>query len=409
MAERPADLITDWNAIAESGPPRAVFLHDETLRDGLQAPYITQPTLEDRLALLHLMDELGVSSADIGMPMSNKNAARNVTALASEVRAAGLALTPVCAARTVLPDVEEVACIADEVGVQMCVMAFVGISPIRLFVESWDVESVIKEVVQVVEFAVRQGLSAVLVTEDTTRSRLDVSLDVYQAALDAGASGVCACDTVGFAMPWGVRRLVSGLREGLAGRGHPDAVIDWHGHNDRGMALANSLAAVEAGADRVHATALGIGERAGNASMEQLLVNLYAMGVVDRSLERLPDYCELTALACEVPVASNQPFIGADVYRTCAGVHAAAIRKAEELGDDWIAERVYAGVAPSVLGRTQDIDVGPGSGHANVLHWLDRHDIDADDRVVRALGDAVAHATRVFTEEELLDLVGTAR
>ncbi|WP_133849195.1 LeuA family protein [Labedaea rhizosphaerae] len=405
----PAQFIENWNDLARpAAPSRPVQVHDETLRDGLQSPSVTQPTLPERLELLHLMHRIGVDSVDLGMPVTGPVAARQVRRLAEEIRTERLGLSASCAARTVRADIAAVARAAQDSGLPMWVMAFVGTSPIRLYVEGWSAAKVLADVRDAVAFARREGLRVCLVTEDTTRSKLDMTLDVYAAGLVEGAERVCVCDTVGHATPWGAAALVTAVRAGLADRGFPDVGIDWHGHNDRGLAVANSLAAAQSGADRVHGSALGIGERAGNAALEQLLVNLDDIGWRSFDPAQLPRYCALVARSCGVPIPANHPFFGADVYRTATGVHAAAISKARESGDNWLAERVYAGIPAGRVGVRQRIEVGPGSGRANIVHWLRAHDIAADSPLVQRIRDAVAGATRVLSDAELLAIVARA-
>jgi 2-isopropylmalate synthase len=288
---------------------------------------------------------------------------------------------------------------------EMWVMAFVGISPIRMYVEDWTVTSVARDVREAVRLARNEGLRVCIVTEDTTRSRLDVALDVYTIALDAGAERVCICDTVGYSVPWGAATVVSKISRGLRQRGFDGVGIDWHGHNDRGLAVANSIAAAHAGADRIHGTALGVGERAGNAALEQLLVNFNDLGWRNGDLASLAEYCRVAARGCGVALPANQPLVGADAFRTATGVHAAAVRKAEARGDSFLAERVYSGIAASILGLQQQIEVGPASGRANVLYWLETHGIETDSRLVDALMRAVGDTTRLLTDGEIYAIV----
>jgi isopropylmalate/homocitrate/citramalate synthase len=405
MTDGSADLIKNWNEVAAPRPPGPVQVHDETLRDGLQAASVIQPTVEQRLELLHLMDRIGVDSVCLGMPISHATASRTVQRLAEEIVSERLGLSAACAARTVRADIMAVVEVAQAAGLEMWVMAFVGISPIRMYAERWEHAAVVREVAKLVGLARAEGLRVCIITEDTTRSPRDHALAVYLAALEAGAERICICDTVGYATPWGAAALVDEIRRGLDERGFTDAGIDWHGHNDRGLAIANSLAASAAGADRLHGAGLGIGERSGNASIEQLLVNLHDIGWRTAELTELRWYCDAVSRSCGVGIPPNQPFVGADAYRTVAGVHAAAIRKARAMGDDWLAERVYAGVPASLLGREQRIDVGPGSGRANILHWLDRQGLVADPALVAHIEVAVAGAQQVLTDEQLLAMV----
>jgi 2-isopropylmalate synthase len=371
------------------------------LRDGLQSASACQATLAAKLELLHRMHAVGIDSACLGMPVTSPQAAAHVQRLAQELVTKRMPLQAACAARTVTADIAAVADVAQRTGAPMWVMAFVGISPIRMYVEDWSLRHVIDGVRDAVRFARREGLRVCLVTEDTTRSRPEMALDVYLAALDCGAERICICDTVGHAVPATAAAVVARLRRGLTARGFRDTGIDWHGHNDRGLALASSLAAAAAGADRLHGTALGIGERAGNAPMEQLLANLREAGLRRGDLRSLPDYCAAASRGLGVAIPPSQPLVGRDAYRTAAGVHAAAICKAERLGDTGLAERVYAAIPASSVGRAQRIDVGPCSGRSNVLHWLRAQGIAASPRVVRAIGSVAARANRVLTDSEL--------
>jgi 2-isopropylmalate synthase len=402
MTITPDCWITDWNHVGPPSAPRArVLIHDETLRDGLQSPSAAQPPLDGKLELLHLLAEIGVESADLGMPASGTPAKRHVLRLAAEIASSALPIAAACAARTTATDITAVSDVAQQTSLPVQVMTFVGISPIRMYAERWQADAVVQRVRDAVRLGVREGLDVCIVTEDTTRARLGMAADVYAAALDEGASRICVCDTVGHATPWGAAALVARLRQTLAERGFPDLGVDWHGHNDRGLAVANSLAAAQAGADRLHGTALGIGERAGNAPVEQLLANLAEIGWRSGQLSALPRYCQAAAHACQLMIAGSQPIIGADVFRTAAGVHAAAIRKAQQRGGTWLAERVYSGIPASFVGRRQDIAVGPGSGRANILCWLQAHGMAEDALVVRAIQQAAAGATRILTDAEL--------
>src|SRR5262249_45338620 len=161
---------------------------------------------------------------------------------------------------------------------------------------------------------------------------------------------LCIADTVGYATPNGAKALVTYVKSVIAELG-VDIGIDWHGHRDRGFGVASSIAALEAGATRLHGAALGIGERCGNTPLDLLLVNLTMMGYLDRDLRGLPDYCHAVARACHVRIPPNYPVIGADAFRTATGVHAAAVAKAFRKGDLALMDAVYAGVPASLVRR----------------------------------------------------------
>jgi len=401
MDER--DLIYDWNRAGVGGAfdwARArVDLNDETLRDGLQSPSVRDPSLDVKKQLLHLMVDLGIAAADIGLPGAGPRVVEQVRALATEIRDHKLPLAPNCAARTVISDVEPVVRVADEVGIPIEAATFIGSSPIRQYAEDWTLDKILKSTEEAVTYAVRHGLPVMYVTEDTTRAKPETLKALYGAAIDCGAKRICLADTVGHATPDGVKALVQFVKQEIVAR--KDVKIDWHGHRDRGMGVVNCLAAIEAGVDRVHATALGVGERVGNAEMDLLIVNLKLLGAHERDIARLPEYCRLVADAVGVPIPVNYPVMGADAFRTGTGVHAAAIIKARKKGHDWLANRVYSSVPAEELGLKQKIEISPVSGLSNVKYWLETHGYDAEDEAAcRVLFEAAKRTDRVLSDEE---------
>jgi len=184
--------------------------------------------------------------------------------------------------------------------------------------------------------------------------------------------------------------------------------VDWHGHSDRGLAIANSMAAIIAGANSVHGCAIGLGERVGNTQIDQMLVNLKLMGIAPwdkQDLTKLKQYCQAISRATGVPIPKNYPVVGDDAFRTATGVHAAAIIKAYHKNDVVLANTVYSGVPSHVFGLDQIIDVGPMSGKSNVLFWLERHGITATDEVVDRIFARAKQSDHTLTEEEILECV----
>jgi 2-isopropylmalate synthase len=383
------------------------MLDDETLRDGLQSPSVRDPSVEEKIEILHLIDRLGIETADIGLPGAGPHQVEAVERLCCEIRDAGLKVKANCAARTLIVDVEPIVDISHRTGVPIEVCAFIGSSPIRQYAEEWDMESMLRNTRESIEFAVGEGLEVMYVTEDTVRARPDDLRVLLTAGIEAGARRLCLCDTVGAAIPQAVRNLVSWVARLIEELGMTEEVgIDWHGHRDRGLDLANTLAALEAGATRVHGTALGVGERVGNTAMEQLLVNLKLLGWRQDDLSCLPEYIEKTATYLDVPVAVNTPIVGRDAFRTGTGVHAAAVIKARRKGDTWLADRVYSGVPAEMIGREQVIEISPMSGASNVLHYLETHDLPGGAEVVEAVLAAAKRSKRALTEEEVREVVG---
>ena len=391
-------LVYDWNrdGRAAEADYRTVELDDETLRDGLQGPSIRNPPLEVKLRLLHLMDELGIHSVDIGLPGASSRAREEIVVLAKETTK--LRLAPNVACRTHPADINSAIHAAVESGVAIETCTFIGSSPIRRVVESWSIDTMKKQVEDSVALAVRNGLPVMFVTEDTTRADPETLVALYETAIAAGASRICASDTVGHATPEGVRNLLTFIRADIIkGRA---VKLDFHGHNDRGLGTINALTAT-AVADRVHGCALGIGERVGNTSMDQLIINLQLWGLGDRDLTPLGEYVALVAEHCGVPIPPNYPAMGSDAFRTGTGVHAAAVIKALRKGDRDLADRVYSGVPASALGREQRIEVGPMSGESNVVYWLESHGYEATRERITRVFDAAKASDRLLTDAEL--------
>jgi 2-isopropylmalate synthase len=405
MNMRQQDLIYDWNTAhgaTDYAQLRPVELDDETLRDGLQCPSVTDPPIAAKIEILHLIAELGIHTADLGLPGAGPRAAADVRALAQEIARSRLPIAANCAARTLRADIEPIARITQETGVPIEACTFIGSSPIRQYAEDWTLERMLQSTEDAVRFAVAEGLSVMYVTEDTTRARPETLRTLYTLAIECGARRVCLADTVGHATPHGVRQLVRFLRaEVIAAAGEP-VKLDWHGHRDRGLGLANALAAIEEGVDRVHGTALGIGERVGNAEMDLLLVNLKLLGMHDGDLARLPAYVRAVSRATGVPIPPNYPVFGEDAFRTGTGVHAAAIVKAQLKRDDWLVDRVYSGVPAALFGMKQRIEISHVSGMSNVKHWLAENGYNAADEGLCQHVFALAKQTdRVLAAAEL--------
>jgi isopropylmalate/homocitrate/citramalate synthase len=399
------ELIHDWNTqhgAFDYGTVRGVQLNDETLRDGLQSPSVTDPPIEDKIRLLHLMADLGIAAADIGLPGAGPRAVADVEALARTIADQRLPIEPNCAARTVIADVRPVVEISQRVGIPIEAATFIGSSPIRQYAEDWTLDRMLRATEAAVRFAVDEGLPVMYVTEDTTRAAPETLKALYGAAIRAGARRICLADTVGHATPHGVRQLVRFVRREIVEPSGEEVRIDWHGHRDRGLAVPNCLAAIEEGVDRVHGTALGIGERCGNAEMDLLLVNLKLLGLHDWDLSKLPEYVALASRACRVEIPFSWPVFGADAFRTGTGVHAAAIIKAESKGDAWLADRIYSGVPAGLFGLHQLIEISPMSGLSNVRYWLDHHGYDASDEALcMHVFEAAKRSDHTFSDAEV--------
>jgi len=396
------DLIYDWNLSVDEPrrPARRIEFDDETLRDGLQSPSVTDPTLEEKIQILHFMNDIGIDNADIGLPGAGPHVQRTVEALAREIVRSKLSVYPSAAGRTHENDVRPIIEISQRVGIAIEADLFIGSSPIRQFTEEWDIDWIIEQSTKAVRFATENGIPVMYVTEDTTRAKPEDVEKLYTAAIDAGAKRVCIADTVGHATPWGTRNLVRFVRS-LVDRLNPAVKVDWHGHQDRALGIINCIAAIDAGADRVHGSAAGIGERVGNTPMDLLMVNLKLMGWIDNDLTKLPDYVRFVTKATHVPLPDNYPVFGRDAFRTGTGVHAAAIIKARKKGSEWLADRVYSGVPAGMFGLQQVIEVGPMCGLSNVIYWLAEHGYPQEEPLAKEIFQLAKSTNRVLTDDEI--------
>lgn len=404
------DLIYDWNQNYPAGmkPPGPVLINDETLRDGLQSPSVRDPSIAEKIEILHLMEALGIHSLALGLPGAGPRAVEAVTALAQEIATQKMKIRANCAARTHENDIRPIAEIVQKTGLRIEAATFIGSSPIRRFTEGWTDDFLLQTTEKAVKYAVSLGLDVMYVTEDTSRCDPETVKKLYTTAIQCGARAICICDTAGHATPMGALALTRFVIEEVVKPSGEKIRVDWHGHSDRGLAIANSLAAIIAGANCVHGCAIGLGERVGNTQIDQMLVNLKLMDIApwdQQDLTQLKQYCQAVSRATGVPIPANYPVVGDDAFRTATGVHAAAIIKAYRKNDVTLANCVYSGVPSHVFGMDQTIDIGPMSGKSNVLWWLENRGIAATDDVVERIYQRAKQSNHTLSEAEILECV----
>lgn len=401
-----SELIYDWNQM-DSGklrPAGRVLLNDETLRDGLQSPSVRDPSIAEKIQILHLMEALGINSLDLGLPGAGPRALADCEALAREIVRHKMKIRANCAARTHENDIRPIAGIVQRTGLNIQAATFIGSSPIRRYTEGWTDDFLLETTEKAVKFTVSLGLECMYVTEDTSRCDPAMVKRLYSTAINCGARAIVICDTAGHATPMGAFALVRFVLEEVVKASGEEIRVDWHGHCDRGLAVANSMGALMAGAECVHACALGIGERVGNTQMDQMLVNLKLMGIppwTGQDLTKLKEYCQAVSQATGVPIPANYPVVGEDAFRTATGVHAAALIKAYKKKDVELANAVYSGVPSQMFGLEQIIDIGPMSGKSNVLFWLERHGVPASDEVVDRIYQRAKASNHTLSEAEI--------
>ncbi|HTM20413.1 MAG TPA: LeuA family protein [Kofleriaceae bacterium] len=404
-----SELIYDWNSVekvAPLSPKRPFTFFCETLRDGIQSPSVVDPRIEDKELLVEIANDLGIHHIDIGLPGAGPRAVEDCTRLATLIRDKKLNIKAACAARTHEHDVQAIVDISQKVGIPIEVMTFIGSSPIRQYAEDWSLERLLDMSRRAIALAVKYSLPVTYVTEDTTRSRPEVLDPMFRNAVNAGAHRLCLCDTVGHVTPDGVHNLIRFTRNLLNGMGRPEVGIDWHGHNDRGLGVVNTIFALEFGADRLHGTCLGVGERVGNAALDQVLLNLKLLGELpNHDLSKLLLWCKITSRATHMDIPPQYPLAGSDAFRTATGVHAAAIIKAERKGHSWLADRIYSGVPAGMFGREQEIEIGHYSGESNVVYWLRKRGVEPEPGLVGAVLAAAKRGDRVLTDEEIFQVI----
>jgi len=412
------ELIYDWNAIdysierEVSNHPHELWFDDETLRDGLQSPSARNPSIEQKIELIDYMEKLGIQKVDLGLPGAGPFHIDHIDSMLNHMGDSGYSLRPGCAVRTVVSDIEPLVDLQAKHERQIQASAFLGTSPIRQFAEGWTMDKIISTAERAVTFAIDNDIPVMFVTEDTTRSKPEEIKEVYSRAIELGADRICVCDTCGHVTPNGVRKLLGFIQDEVipdSGVKRRDIEVNWHGHQDRGLGVANNLAAYEAGADVIHGTALGVGERAGNAPLDQTLVNLSLMGVIKSDLTSLHEYTRKAHDYIEVALPHNYPVFGEDAFETGTGVHASAVIKAMNKGDNWLADRVYSGVPAGDFGLQQVIRIGHMSGRSNVIHWLERNEYEAGGDLVAHLFEVAKSQRRMMTDEEVHSAISEFR
>ncbi len=350
-------------------PVQKYAIDDETLRDGVQAPYVLQPTIEQALTIFEFSRKLGVQKADIGFAASSPTTFNRIKEVAKQNYGEGTPITISCAARTTIGDIDPIIKLSQEIGNPIEADTFIGTDPLRMKVEGWTPEFMANQVEQVTRYAIDHGVPTMLVTETSfagIQQIPNVVRDIYLAGLNAGAGRVCLCDTTGAHTFDEIIEGIHWMRNLLDTNGFHHVGIDFHGHDDLTNAVSNSVAAFMAGADRVHATILGIGERRGNTDLIPLLVQLDKKEMnSDHNLHILPEYAMYASSVLGVPISDTHPVIGPDARCMVSGVHATAALKGLEQGH----KGIYLPFDPDSLGikPSHTTKIGQMAGKGNVL------------------------------------------
>jgi len=399
-------LIYKWDKKSASNIKRNIELNDETLRDGLQGTYVKHPSISQKKNFLELSDKLGLDSINIGFPISGNQAKNDIITLAKFAKKEKLKIQLECGGRILQSDIDAMIDVSQKSGVKLLAGLFIASSKIRHLVEKWDLKNMGDLIQKNIAYAIKNDLEVMFVSEDTSRAHPKAISYLYNKALEGGARRLCICDTVGEATPESTYNLVNFVKKNIV-KNHKNVKIDWHGHNDRGLATANSLSAIKAGADCIQVTALGIGERTGNASTEEILINLHKEGLTNANLKYLQQYSELASKMLKFKISPNTPVIGKDIFKTATGVHASAIKKALDLNDHYLANNIYTSISPYEIGREHEILIGPNSGKSNVEFFLKKINIKPNNQLIEVILEKARIKRKILSAEEIIVIVNS--
>ena len=369
--------------------PEKVEIHDATLRDGEQTPGVVM-TVEDKIELATKLSEVGVERIEAGMPAVSPQdfeAIKKITKL-------GLKSKIYTFARAINADIDK----AIECGAHGVILE-VPIGYPKLTMQfGWTWEDVLRKSADVIAYAKKEGLHVVFFPYDTTRARPEDLENLLTRIMEhAPPDAVGVVDTMGCVLPEAMKYMVRWVKK-LTG-----LPVECHTHNDFGMAVATELAGVEAGASCVHSCANGLGERTGNAALEELITCLHVLYGYDKQydLAKLPELGELAARISGVPIAVNKPILGARNFTRESGI-----------GVNLVVEKPLAmfGTHPALTGREGEVVLGKKSGKASITYNLDKMGItDYDDEAVAAMLTQVKQMgidkRGLLTEEEFRGIV----
>ncbi len=396
------DYIYDWNKMNGCKIKRHVQLEDDTLRDGLQGAFLTKPSLEQRLRFIKLAIETGLQQAMLGFPAASDvefSDARRILTYLDDLQ---LPLDVFFLARAKKTDVNPIIQLHQASRRDVCADFFIGMSQLRCHVEQWDFSVKLRECADVADHLNEYNTPFSLSLEDVSRATPESIEQVVMLCLQKKARRITLCDTVGAMTPAGTTRLVEFVKTICDKNQEADVLLGWHGHNDNGLALANSISAIESGVDFISGAFMGIGERSGNVALEQVILYLSQHHQQHFCMQSMMRYCRQLSKVINYPIPDNAPIIGGQVFATATGTHASAIIKAAKLGVDF-EDLIFSSVPASAIGRKQNIYLNHNSGAANVGYVLDKLGIaKTPNNVQRVLQDAKSK-TRFLTAEDILN------
>ncbi|MDD6285575.1 2-isopropylmalate synthase [Methanosphaera sp. Vir-13MRS] len=383
-------------------PPSDVMIYDTTLRDGEQTPGVTITT-DEKITIAEKLDKLGVDVIELGFPAASKGEQetfREASKLGLSAQLSGLA-------RALTKDIDKaIDSDADYIH------TFIGTSPLhRDYKLKMSKQEILDKAVTAVEYIKDHGIVAEFSCEDATRTELDYLLEVYEAVQEAGVDKINVPDTVGVSIPVKMNELISNLREKI------NVPISVHCHNDFGLAVANTLASVEAGAQQAQCTINGLGERAGNASLEEIVMGLHKFYKINTNINTklLVNTSETVSRITGVKMPPNKAIVGENAFAHEAGIHVQGVLANSE---------TYEPMKPEEVGHKRRIVLGKLTGANAVKSKLDEYNIKLNDEQfdqlysqIKALGDkgktitdmdfrSIAEAIQGKPTEERIKLIG---
>lgn len=371
-----------------------IYILDTTLRDGEQTPGVAL-TVDDKIQIAQKLDNLGVDKIEVGFPASSKGELIS----SKQIKSLNLSSTVVGLARSVKNDIDAVL----DADLDY-IHTFIGTSPLhRDYKLKMSKETTISTAVEAVEYAKDHGLSVEFSAEDATRTERDFLFEIYRDVVDAGADFLDIPDTVGILTPIITRDLITDIKSNFK------TPISVHFHNDFGLATANTLTAIECGANQAHVTVNGIGERTGNTSLEEIVVALHsAYGIklnVDTS--QLYSLSEFVGRLTGIKMPVNKPIVGDNAFAHESGIHVHGILNNSS---------TYEPISPELVGHSRKIVLGKHTGANALKSKLKEYHIDLNDEQfdkvfnqIKALGDKGKCVTDDDLKAIALTELGSAR
>ncbi|PAV07034.1 homocitrate synthase family protein [Methanosphaera cuniculi] len=350
-------FVSVYNDEIEYNFPKKINIYDTTLRDGEQTPDVYFST-DEKLDIARKLDELGVDQIEAGFPRVSENEKQSVKKIANEGLDAGI----ICLTRTKKEDIDA-ALDADVDGI----ITFMGLSDLHLDVKMNKPRDEVYEIcMNAIDYGKDHGLFVAFSAEDATRTELPKLLDVYSQAQEHKADRIHIADTTGSINPEAMKYLVSEIKK------HINVEIALHCHNDFGMAVPNCISGLQVGASAISTTVNGIGERAGNTSLEELTMALKLLYNKDLGFktEIINELSQMVSKYSQIPIAYNKPIVGNNIFRHESGIHVDAIVKNP---------LAYEPFIPEMIGTKRQIVLGKHSGKAAIAEKLDTLKIEVDD------------------------------